>query len=547
MKELTTQEKADRFDEAIERLRNAFYDNSGRMCEEYRKAVIRIIEPIFPELKESEDEIVRKWIIDYLNNRILNSSILDEKESCKKAIAWLKKQGEQKSADKIEPKFKIGDFLVNDFCMGKVIKLTNDAYLLDTGQGIPFSCEHNAHLWTLADAKDGDVLVSFTKYPFIYNGKFDETFVGAYCGLTTNNNNFEKSISDCCWAYNKNIIPATKEQCGFLFQKMKEEGYGWDAEKKDLKKIKQKPLDKVEPKFKVGDWIVSNVSHEDYRICKILNIENGEYVIESIYGYQGHNNFETFDKNYHLWTIQDAKEGDILFQDLMSGKTFIYNGVNLDMAILYSYIISNDGEDVLPYNIGKPNTGIGNIEENKNIIYPAIKEQRNLLFQKMKEEGYEWDAEKKELKIIDWSKHIKYEPNSPSITKEHPTWGEEDECILNGILADYKSMCKTYRNWLESLKNRVQPQPKQEWSEEERQIIKDAACCILDCVNTAETKEEEERLEELADKLQDLRPQNTWRPSDEQMEFLWKYAEQNNYDGSVLTSLYNDLKKLRKE
>ena len=29
---------------------------------------------------------------------------------------------------------------------------------------------------------------------------------------------------------------------------------------------------------------------------------------------------------------------------------------------------------------------------------PATKEQRDLLFQKMKEAGYEWDAEKKELK-----------------------------------------------------------------------------------------------------------------------------------------------------
>lgn len=36
-----------------------------------------------------------------------------------------------------------------------------------------------------------------------------------------------------------------------------------------------------------------------------------------------------------------------------------------------------------------------------------------------------------------------------------------------------------------------------------------------------------------------------WKPSGEQMKFLWKYAEQNNYDGRVLRSLFNDLKKLR--
>ena len=39
--------------------------------------------------------------------------------------------------------------------------------------------------------------------------------------------------------------------------------------------------------------------------------------------------------------------------------------------------------------------------------------------------------------------------------------------------------------------------------------------------------------------------QSTWKPSDEQMQFLLKYAEQNNYDGRILTSLYKDLKKLK--
>lgn len=38
---------------------------------------------------------------------------------------------------------------------------------------------------------------------------------------------------------------------------------------------------------------------------------------------------------------------------------------------------------------------------------------------------------------------------------------------------------------------------------------------------------------------------SAWKPSSEQMKFLWKYAEQNNYDGRILTSLYNDLKKLK--
>lgn len=42
--------------------------------------------------------------------------------------------------------------------------------------------------------------------------------------------------------------------------------------------------------------------------------------------------------------------------------------------------------------------------------------------------------------------------------------------------------------------------------------------------------------------LKSLRPQKQWKPTKEQMEYLYKYSEQNNYDGAILTSLYNDLK-----
>ena len=47
---------------------------------------------VIVEAKENEDE--RIWIINYLNNSILNSTIIAEKENLKKAIAWLEKQGE---------------------------------------------------------------------------------------------------------------------------------------------------------------------------------------------------------------------------------------------------------------------------------------------------------------------------------------------------------------------------------------------------------------------------------------------------------------------
>mgnify|MGYP006935955737 CR=1 FL=1 len=151
---------------------------------------------------------------------------------------------------------------------------------------------------------------------------------------------------------------------------------------------------KVEPKFHEGDWVILTVGGMSATL-QITNVDINKYWFND-------GCYLPFadEKCLHLWTIKDAKEGDVLFLDLMGGETFIYNGINPNMAILYSFIINNNGEDVLPYHIGKPNVGIGNIEEVKNIIRPATKEQIDLLFQKMKESGYEWNTDKKGLKKL---------------------------------------------------------------------------------------------------------------------------------------------------
>ena len=213
-----------------------------------------------------------------------------------------------------------------------------------------------------------------------------------------------------------------------------------------------KLADKVEPKFRIeaGKWYICI---SQYCNCiggrRYQALSDGRIIDDFGTEYDMHNDA---DKYFRLWSIEDAKDGDILFQDLMGGKTFIYNGVNPDMAILYSFIISNDGEDVLPYHIGKPNTGIGNIEENKNIIHPATKEQRDLLFQKMHEAGYEWNAEKKELKKIE----------------QKPVWSEEDERIYRSIMCSFAHNFKLtiqQQNFVKSLKDRYTWKPSEEQME----------------------------------------------------------------------------------
>ena len=60
-----------------------------------------------PELQESEDERIKKQILNYFMAQKVNEPqpVLDS------WIAWLEKQGEQKPVDKVVTKFKVGDLL----------------------------------------------------------------------------------------------------------------------------------------------------------------------------------------------------------------------------------------------------------------------------------------------------------------------------------------------------------------------------------------------------------------------------------------------------
>ena len=361
-----------------------------------------------------------------------------------------------------------------------------------------------------------------------------------------------------------------------------------------LEKEGEKPADKVKPKFKVGDWCIDN---EDGTIFQIVKVLDNTYTYKANEGKEYSCTHYSLENDARIWTIQDAKEGDVLFQDLMGGKTFIYNGINPSMAILYSFIISNDGEDVLPYHIGKPNTGIGNIEENKNIIHPATKEQRDLLFQKMKEAGYEWDAEKKELKKIHNAleeceikniEHGKYyycikdyfcggrkqaskgdvvqalrgmsmmalgvkanEYFIPVNTiKQMSTWSEDDERIYRGLhnliySTPYCDSRKELSDWFKSLKERVQLQPKQEWSEEDEKMLNHV---IIDIESLKEYVYCKHLCDEEITWLKSLKDRYTWKPSIAQLNALSIVSKGNAPDDiEAIVSLYQDLLKLREE
>lgn len=124
MKELSIKEKAERYDEAI--------DDAKVIHKTIRKDLKPVIEQLFPELKESEDEKIRKDIIIVLEREA--TRIFKETGSMPiwydKAIAYLEKQGEKKP---VVPKFRVGDFVKDTNYHGEpiyeIVGMDNECYI----------------------------------------------------------------------------------------------------------------------------------------------------------------------------------------------------------------------------------------------------------------------------------------------------------------------------------------------------------------------------------------------------------------------------------
>ena len=256
---------------------------------------------IFPELheSESEDERIRKRIYNYINVT-LDDNESAEKE---KWLAWLEKQGEsikikrgknylctkthkyageewregikyfapedytlinqgcayycpswskeehnnffkEVGCAEISPRFKVDDWITDGEYIWKIIDIRQLDYILQSQDGkvvddtISYVDEH-FHLWTIKDARDGEVLVDdIDGRPFIFKGFSDPNHPNspvAYCGINSECD-FRVSFGNYRWT-DKDVKPSTKEQRDRLFQKMKKAGSKWDSQNKRLEDI----------------------------------------------------------------------------------------------------------------------------------------------------------------------------------------------------------------------------------------------------------------------------------------------------------------------
>lgn len=428
---MTQEEKAKCYDEALE-IAKKNYVTAQDLCEGSQMGVEcfkNTLESIFPELK-SEDERIKKEIIEYIKTGTYH----------KKWIAWLEKQGEK---DKLIR--ELGEYKVKYIqeTLGKALTMNNKddervrkttiAFLKDFAdkgyenavecidwlekQGEQFDDNiitssderiRKAILEGLIDCRDApdlgwsnfggieiddciDWLEKQSKEEYSLKSFKDEDVCKFMQYIEKQAKAYEFNLpnrSYDIYAFAKDILiwlenQGEKPQGKSALEAIREEKVdnANKIEPKDYNSIDPyfgKPIDNVEPKFKVGDWITNG----DYT-WKVISVDKFDYTLQNQWGEYIEDTINYVNKAFHLWTIQDAKEGDVIVDAY--GNICVYKKCNAFDWTSYFSLGCNGGF-----------RGFTTIHENKKVC-PATKELRELLSQKMKEAGYKWDAEKKEL------------------------------------------------------------------------------------------------------------------------------------------------------
>lgn len=405
-----------KYKEALERMKSWARGEHPECFTEAQKTA----EFIFPELKENEDERIRKWLEEHIEAMPDNSIEFKDIKRID-VLHWLENQSEQK----LNGTFVNVDDVREDF-IDEIYRVLNADSTNDRANQI-------------IDAFDSLPTVTIKQDPC------------KHCKMTYST----------CYSF-----PCDEKKA---FEQGKTALEAINEEKVDN-------ADKVEPKIKIGDWVVkkdgglfANGNH----YVRITDIDKERYWFDS----------ETWleTKYIRLWNISDAKDGDVL-NSPSNRLIWIYkDNEHYHACVNMNYVTDNVAIDDL---LSIPNDAC-----------PATKDEQTILFAKMKESGYEWDAKLKQLRKIENETeipfgakdselqeatyyipkgfHVEIDDDKMVIKKgENPTvWSEDDETMLKGIISDLKMLkdndsgeCgKLYYQkeifWLKSLKNRYTWKP----------------------------------------------------------------------------------------
>lgn len=130
------------------------------------------------------------------------------------------------------------------------------------GECMLFPSRENRDWSTFSIFKKGDFLVAFGSGVFIYNGITDNKTLGAICGIDCLDRLVIKYISPDKWCDKKGTRKATDEEIKSFYDKLKEEGYTWNAHDFTITKVSKFDINKLKPFDKV---LIRDTDYNNWR------------------------------------------------------------------------------------------------------------------------------------------------------------------------------------------------------------------------------------------------------------------------------------------
>ncbi len=478
---MTTEEKAKAYDKVIEKIKYVMKHDVQLVLNK------EDLQDIFPELAESKDERIRNVIRGWIYTQ--PTSFFDSGISKEEMFAWLESKEEQYNNEdlnilqrfsfysyKDEPNILyLSGLYVNEKCRNKGI----GTKILEVADEVAKSLNCHAIRLKTEIGSNAERLYRRNQYHTLKRegnqvwlekqGESIKIKKGKNYLCTKTHKYAGVEWIEGVKYYSPEDYSLVNQGCTCYCPKYSEEDHNnlFEEVKYDGCVENKMSTNKVKPKYKVGDWIVNKLGdswHIDSFDKKNYQVSDGK----------GNYNYFSISKQdeMHLWTIQDAKKGDVLVHN---DCTFIFMGIEKGIVKGLCPELCNSIS-----NFGEP--------EYDNDYQPATKEQRGHLFEKIHKAGYEWDVENNLLKsnLTEFEDAVKDMMNTyrdaigaNDITteevKKHAAyllslipykpakWSKEDEENFNDIdilLFEDKNMPKEKYwkmiNWIKSLKQRIE-------------------------------------------------------------------------------------------
>ena len=526
---MTDKEKARAYDEALERARK-------RIMVEPQDHTDKILKDIFPQLAESEDERIRKFLIDILSHGTWRK---EWPFGPNEVVAYLEKQKDNQyfigyangySDGQLNPKQKEPNYTKRNELFDKCVENCDPKVMKEVSDNVDKMLEPKIAFGDWGDKEKKEAISTCLKYmrfiKKITNQEYDD--------LTE-------------WL-NDNLVSNV-----LLKKKQKEHQKKSDAQEKALGRDLTFPQDK--------DKNLDEIAQDYVERVKEYNPEPTWNLMQTAVCY-----------GYHCCEQKEQKQEWKPQPESLEALMYAIEG-KWDMILPTSYL-SRRLEDlyeglVNTFNIDE--SFLAELPKVASLAYTAedieeLKELKRKIEASMEQKQVPISCSHENGIPAEHKATINGEPiqtENQSVDIPLAEWSEEDEKIAKeieeelwypGDFPDYPSKeeselyddCQRRLNWFKNKLKSLRPQPKQEWSDEDENMRNLIIETLDDNSHYFPFKETKKKM---MDWLKSLRPQSHWKPSEEQMTNLLRAEgrlriEGENVLAGKLAEIYEQLKKL---